>query len=220
MITNDPGTPGDAKWEINLAATGGHAGAGWEVTAPNLDINRGVGEHVQLSVQGGWAHARDDDGAWRSGWSDLEFGLRWRFLDDEKAGIAMAVQPVWSKGWSASARRRGLASEHPDFFLPVQASHDFGDFAAGVEIGRHFVSVDPDAWQGGAYLAHACWSRASCIAEVNLSQTDGERVVPTINVGTRAPLGDTCNLLASLGSELRGENRQKVIFYLGVQFVP
>ena len=88
LITNDPDTPGAGAWEINVAATGAHTGGVWDIDAPDLDINRGVGDRVQLSLHLPWSH-RDTGGAWMSGIGAAEFGVRWRFLDQARDGMPM-----------------------------------------------------------------------------------------------------------------------------------
>ena len=53
MITDDPGTPGNRKWEINLAVTFEHRPNETSYDSPGIDLNYGVGEHIQLTLQGG-----------------------------------------------------------------------------------------------------------------------------------------------------------------------
>jgi len=53
MITDDPGTPGNGKWENNLAITFSHVPNEWSIDAPAIDLNYGWGDHVQLTLQGG-----------------------------------------------------------------------------------------------------------------------------------------------------------------------
>ena len=50
LITNDPDTPGDGNWEINLAVAGAHSDLGWDLAAPDLDVNYGLGDRIQLSM--------------------------------------------------------------------------------------------------------------------------------------------------------------------------
>ena len=219
MITNDPDTPGPGTWEINTAATGGRTHDAWAVAAPDVDVNLGVGEHVQLSAHGAWEHARNDSGRWQSGWGDVEFAARWRFLDDDTDGVAMAIQPMWIKGWSSSARRRGLASEHAEYALPLQVAHDFGGMSGGVEVVRRFVSSEPDAWQLGAFVEHDCFAASECLGEIVSERTDGERTRTTLNIGGRTPLTPALKLLASIGGDVSGPDRQQLVFYLGVQYV-
>ena len=49
MATDDPGTPGDGKWEINLGVIGTHQRDGWLVDVPDADINYGLGDHIIVS---------------------------------------------------------------------------------------------------------------------------------------------------------------------------
>ncbi len=55
MITDDPGTPGNGKWEINLAVMFEHRPNETSYDAPAIDLNYGIGEHIQLTLQGGTA---------------------------------------------------------------------------------------------------------------------------------------------------------------------
>jgi hypothetical protein len=219
MITNDPGTPGPGAWEVNLAATGAHGRDGWDADAPDIDINYGVGERVQLSVHSSLAHARAAGGAVDSGWGDLELGLRWRFLDQAAAGVDAAIQPLWVRGWSGAARRKGLASAHPEFVLPLQVARDFGTVAAGLELARHFAIGEDDAWQFGVFAARDCVRGATCLLEVNASRADGGRTATIVNAGWRRPLAGGPTLMGSLGWGTAAEGGHGVVAYLGLQFV-
>lgn len=217
MITNDPDTPGPGIWEINLAATGAFAGGDLALDAPDLDLNRGVGDRIQLSLHTALAHAMEG-GRWSTGAGDIELGVRYRFLDAETSGISVAVQPLYVNGWSASARRRGLASAHPEWVLPVQLARPFGSFDSGFEISRHFVSDEADAWQAGAFLAHHC-RIGECLVEVNSTREDGKAPTTALNVGARHALREDLTLMGSLGSEVAGPDRAPLLFYVGLQYL-
>jgi hypothetical protein len=45
MITDDPGTPGNRKWEINLAVALEHRLGETSLDLPAIDLNYGVGEN-------------------------------------------------------------------------------------------------------------------------------------------------------------------------------
>ena len=51
MITDDPGTPGSGKWENNFAIIFEHRPNETSIDVPEIDLNYGVGEHVQLTLQ-------------------------------------------------------------------------------------------------------------------------------------------------------------------------
>src|ERR1035437_6965705 len=50
FITDDPGTPGNRQWEINLGFMGNHNPAHASYQLPNIDINYGWGDRIQLMV--------------------------------------------------------------------------------------------------------------------------------------------------------------------------
>ena len=106
LITNDPDTPGNGNWEINLAVAGAHSHTGWDVAAPDLDVNYGLGDRIQLSVHMPWNHQRLDHEQWQSGAGPVELAVRWRFVDEEQAGFSMAIQPHWVASWSDAAIHR------------------------------------------------------------------------------------------------------------------
>ena len=219
LVTNDPDTPGAGHWEINLAATGTHVDNGWEVSAPDLDINYGVGERIQLSMHLGTAWEQSDDGPWATGAGPVELAFRYRFLDEDTSGISLAVQPHWEKSWSTRAIAKGLAPAHAAFGLPLQAARHFGKSIAGAELMRTFVSSEPDEWQLGVF-----WSRElkapgrQLLAEAVAARTDGEATQTLLNLGARQELGKHLVLLGSLGRELDTPGHGTV-FYFGVQFL-
>jgi hypothetical protein len=81
MITDDPGTPRNGQWEINLAWTGERGAEGTTQDAPLLDMNYGVGERIQLKYEVPWLAVRTSDAASRTGLGDSLAGVKWRFYD-------------------------------------------------------------------------------------------------------------------------------------------
>lgn len=218
MITNDTGTPGDGHWEINIAATGDHTGRSWNVIAPDADINYGLGERIQLTVHPGWAHRSARGEAFASGIAGTEFAVRWRFLDQEKAGVDMAIQPHWILPGPPAARRKDLAPATQEIVLPLQIVRSFGKDTLGIEVARHLVEKDTDAWQAGMFWARPCPHDWQCIAEVNATRTDHGRTATILNVGTRHPITRHVLFMASLGRQVSGDRpRSSPVFYLGVQ---
>ena len=51
FLTNDPGTPGDGHWEINVAAAQTLERGIDSYQLPQFDFNYGVGERVQLTYE-------------------------------------------------------------------------------------------------------------------------------------------------------------------------
>ena len=59
MVTDDPETPGDGNWEINIAAIRNHTHGETEVELPVADVNYGLGEHVQLKLEAPLNHVHE-----------------------------------------------------------------------------------------------------------------------------------------------------------------
>src|ERR1044071_8959522 len=51
MITDDPGTPGNGKWENNFAIIFEHRPSETPIDLPVIDLNYGVRDHIQLTLQ-------------------------------------------------------------------------------------------------------------------------------------------------------------------------
>ncbi|WP_103074185.1 hypothetical protein [Solilutibacter silvestris] len=218
MITNDTGTPGAGHWEINLAATGDRTGHAWNVSAPDADINYGLGERIQLSIHLGWEHRSEQRMPMASGLGPVELAARWRFLDEDKAGVAMAVQPHWVLPGPPAAQHKDLSPATQEFVLPLQIVKTFGKSTMGVELARHFVEKDSDAWQAGLFWARPCPLQWQCLAEINTTRTDHASTQTIANLGVRHPINEHLLFMASLGRQVSGDRpRSSPVFYLGVQ---
>jgi hypothetical protein len=81
MITDDPGTPGNGKFEINVAVAFNRLPQeiSWDV--PALDINYGVGENIQLTLQTAPVIQKPRGHGAIGGLGGTEAALKWRFLD-------------------------------------------------------------------------------------------------------------------------------------------
>lgn len=220
LITNDPGTPGDGHWEINLAAAGIRTTHQWDLAAPDIDINYGWGERVQLSLHVPWNHRKDSAPRWASAPGPVELAIRWRFWDEDRHPWALAIQPHWVSAGLPDAVRKDLAPNYPEFVLPLQAARSFGKSILGVEVARHFAAREPDAWQVGLFLANACGQAWQCLAEVNSTRSRGAAAETIVNVGARRALSEHVVLMGSLGTQVSGVSpRSSFVFYLGVQLL-
>jgi hypothetical protein len=218
MVTDDPETPGDGHWEINLATTGAHTPGRWEVAALDADVNYGLGAHIQLKADVPWLFVKEEPEGWKSGLGAGDFGVKWRFLDREDSGIAMSTYPQLTHNLVRSSAHRGIASSNQEFFLPVEAATEAGGFALDAEIGRNFVEHAPDQWIAGVVVAHECAPDIECMAEVHetVSPADHQTL---LNLGLHWKLTDDLVLLASSGRDFGppSDDHRKLLFYLGIQ---
>lgn len=220
LVTDDPDTPGSGNWEINAAIIAAKHQQHWDLAAPDLDINYGWGEHVQLKVDLNWATADSEQGRRNSGFGATDIGVKWRFVDQEKSGFAMSVYPQLLTNFSPSSAARGLTSNNREFLLPVEMATEFGEFKFDAEAGRNFIQRMPDAWVAGVIVAHACGPNLECGFELHGVLTERE-LEPLVNFGVHWQFAKHVILLAAAGREFRSsaENPQGLLFYLGFQLL-
>jgi hypothetical protein len=138
FLTNDPGTPGDAHWEINVAAaqTLTHGIDSYQL--PQFDFNYGIGERVQLTYEVPYVIDTMPGEPHHSGWSNAYPGVKWRFLDQGEDGWQLSTFPQVETGAAVLAQQRGIASAGPRFLLPFEAARKFGAIDLDAEAGYYF----------------------------------------------------------------------------------
>jgi hypothetical protein len=222
MVTDDPETPGNGKWEINLGALGTHTRTRKEINFPDADINYGLGDRIQLKMDVPWTFVKETGESWKSGLGTSSIGLKWRFIDGGEDGFSVSTYPQYVSAWSASSKDRGVASREREFFLPVELARKVGEWTFDGEAGRNFVRGGDSEWIVGGIVAHKCGGEAGeCLLEVRdrFASHDTQTLV---NLGLRWKLSEHSTLLASAGREFgpHTDERQDFVFYLGVQLVP
>ncbi|HEY6823458.1 MAG TPA: hypothetical protein VI195_03390 [Steroidobacteraceae bacterium] len=137
FLTNDPGTPGNGNWEINIAAqqTTQHGLSVWQL--PQLDINYGVGERIQLTAEIPYVVLNSTGQPRASGWGNANPGVKWRFFVQGESGWQISTFPTYQTGGSADAQRKGIAVEGPRIFLPLAVARKVGRLSLNLEVGTY-----------------------------------------------------------------------------------
>src|SRR5215207_1665483 len=91
LVTDDPGTPGNRHWEVNLAGTVEHTAETSLYEVPLADVNYGLGERIQLKLELPLL-VESSNGA-RTGFGNPVMGVKWRFLEDSSSGLAISTYP-------------------------------------------------------------------------------------------------------------------------------
>src|SRR3954451_20812659 len=122
MITDDPGTPGNRKWENNFAITFEHRPdeTGYEIAA--IDLNYGVGEHIQLTLQTAPVLLKRSGHGLIGGIGGTEAWVKWRFVDGVTSGFGILKFPSVIFNVAQSSVRRGLAEDGTRFQIPFQSA--------------------------------------------------------------------------------------------------
>ena len=220
LVTDDPGTPGARNWEVNVAFTMDRTSSAALYGTPLVDANYGWGERVQLKLEIPWVFLSEDGSGTRSGLGNPLLGVKWRFLDEETAGVAVSTYPQFGFNLLPSSANRGLADEDAHFLLPISAAKTVGPLELNVEVGRVFQSGGDGTWVWGVALGHV-FGTVEALAEIYGTRGDdaaARQVV--VNLGGRIPLSPGSVILASGGWSLSdGNGPQHAFLYLGLQLV-
>jgi hypothetical protein len=222
MITDDPGTPGPGKFEINLAIAFERRPSEVAFDAPAIDINYGVGENIQLTLQTAPVILKRRDQGPIGGLGRTEAALKWRFLDEEKAGVDVSMFPRVIFNIVQSSISRGLSEDGTRVQLPFQVAKKFGKVALDFEWGPRASTVGRSEWLYGIVGGVELTKSTMVMAELHgTSRMSFDRDVLAVNVGIRQKLTDHAILIASLGHEVRvpEEEELALIGYCGVQLL-
>lgn len=222
FLTNDPGTPGNGNWEINIAAmqTTVPGVSSWQI--PQLDINYGVGDRVQLTWEAPYVLQSSAGQRQVSGWGNANPGVKWRFFDQGEDGWQISTFPMWQTSGSPAARENGIASEGPRLFLPLEVARKVGSLMINLEAGTYIPVHGDHEHIIGLVVGHPVTARLELDAE--LYDDHVRSAAPdqtTLDIGGRYKLHRAFYLLFMAGRSLRDNSPGQVEFmgYLGIQIL-
>lgn len=221
MITDDPGTPGARKWENNIAIAFEHRRGETTYDLPAIDLNYGVGEHIQLTLQTAPVLLRREDHGPIGGLGGTEAAIKWRFLDEDTTGFAMSMFPRMIFNVAQSSARRGLSEDGTRFQIPFQASKAFGPWHIDGEFGPLASSVGRSEFLYGAVAGYDLAQPTMLMAELHgTSRMNFSREVLTLNFGVRHAFDEHRILILSMGHEIHSPHEPLAFLgYFGIQLV-
>ena len=221
MITDDPGTPGNGQWENNLAIAFEHRPNETAIDVPAIDLNYGVGEHIQLTLQTAPVLVKRSGQGLIGGLGGTEAALKWRFLDETTSGFDMSMFPRVIFNIEQSSVRRGLAEDGTRFQIPFQIAKTFGRWRVDAELGPRASTVGQSEWLYGIVCGFDLAKPTMLMAELHdESRMNFSRDVLTLNVGLRHEFTENYILILSMGHELRSPDQPTALIgYFGMQFV-
>jgi hypothetical protein len=220
MITDDPGTPGSGKWENNFAIIFEHRSSETPIDAPEIDLNYGVGDRIQLTLQTAPVLLKRSGHGLIGGIGGSEAAVKWRFLDEAKNGCDVSMFPRVIFNVTQSSVRRGLAEEGTRFQIPFQAAKAFGRLHLDAEFGPRVSTVGRGEWLSGIVCGFDIAKPTMLMAELHdESRMDFSRDVLKLNFGLRHEFTENYILIVSMGHELRSPEPTALIGYFGMQLV-
>jgi len=220
LITDDPGTPGNRHWEINVAFTDSAYSYGHVYELPHLDLNYGYGDNVQLKLEGPLT-IFDGPGASFTTLGYTNWGVKWRFVEEKGPRPAVSTYPQILFVGNTGLARIGVVDPGTDFFLPVEATKSFGALQLDVEAGvlfRQFVGAQLSTGICGEY---DLGKRFALLGEIHdLTSTSYVQDELVWNLGFRLDFTEHESLLFSAGRGFGPAtvDEPSLLMYAGVQF--
>lgn len=221
MITDDPGTPGNGKWENNFAVTFEHRSGETLYEVPQIDLNYGLGDHLQLNLQIAPTVLEKDGQGAIGGLGGTQAAVKWRFLDEDNGGVDMSMYPRIIFNITESSARRGLSEDGTRFQIPFQAAKSFWRFHADAEFGPLVSTVGRSEWLYGVVGGFDLTKTTGLMAELHgTGRSNFTEQTVTLNFGMRHELDKAHILIVSLGHEVHTPNESlALVGYLGMQFL-
>ncbi len=241
FITDDPGTPGNHHWEINFGWIASHNPGNAYYETPDIDMNYGWGDRIQLKYELPMAVATDPNNTTRAGLGESLLGIKWRPYEyhtkgepksDENMLFSLGTYPQASINNPTSAVRRGIVETGPQYYLPIEATAKLGPINFNGEVGHWFGNRHvPSRWGRGLIAGHEFNDRLELYAElydlqdINPIGTAPKQRSLTADFGGRQTLdhGGHIRLLFMGGRAIQAVTRQNSepnwIAYLGFQFL-
>src|ERR1700722_1665715 len=220
--TNDPGTPGPFNWEINIGYMPFLYSDQSVSHTPDVDINFGVGERIQLTYENAWLRVKNPSAPTAYGLGQSNPGVKWRFYDAGESGLSVSVFPQFFLNNPNDAVHRGITPASESFLLPVEFTRKFGPVDVDYEIGYQFVHKGRDGWLTGLVVGHDFTSKLEGDVEFyNQGPFRLSENQPTIDFGARYKIRPSVILLLMTGRSLETtrSNQSYFLGYFGVQFL-
>ena len=220
--TNDPGTPGNRNWEINLGYMPFLYGNQSVAHIPDVDINFGVGDRIQLTYESAWLRVQSPSSAAKYGMEQSNPGVKWRFHDTGESGLNISVFPQFFLNNPNDAVRRGIAPASQSFLLPIEFSKKIGPVDVNYEMGYEFVHKGPNGGLLGLVVGRDVTRKLEMDMELYYQGTfHPSENQPTIDFGGRYKLHRPVILLFMAGRSLESTRSNQAYFlgYFGLQFL-
>jgi hypothetical protein len=220
--TNDPGTPGPHNWEINVGYMPFFYSNQTVSHVPDLDINFGIGDRIQLTYENAWLRVQNPGSATKFGLGQSNPGVKWRFYDAGESGLSISVFPQFFLNNPNDSVRRGITPPTDTFLLPVEFAREFGPIGVNLEVGYQFVHNGPDGFLAGLVLGHEFTPKLEMGAEFySQGAFHPSAYQPTIGLGARYKIHSPVIVLLMAGRSLEPSSPTQSYFvgYFGLQFL-
>jgi hypothetical protein len=220
MRTDDPGTPGNGNFEINIALSSERAASERFFEAPVLDINYGAGDCVQLNYQVAYEVRGTDHQTMQSGLGNSSAAVKWRFYESKARALQVSTYPRLDFNNPTASVRRGITDRGVRFLLPVELTKKIGPVDVNAEGGYALKQFGSNEYIAGVVVGRDVNRKLEVMGEwYSTGTVDGAERDMSIGAGTRYRLGEHLLLIvmAARGAGRSGIDQPHFIGYGGIQ---
>jgi hypothetical protein len=220
--TNDPGTPGSRNWEINLGYMPFLYNGASTTHTPDVDINYGVGDRIQLTYENAWLRVKTGADAAKDGVGQDQLGVKWRFYDDKDTGLGISLFPQLSVNNPNQSVQRGITPPGASLILPFEFSKHLGPVDVNWEVGYNEVHLGPHGWLAGFVVGHDISKKLELDAEFyGYGTFHDSNNQQTLDAGARYKIRPPFILLLMAGRSVAPAFKSQPFFvgYFGMQFL-
>jgi len=212
MITDDPGTPDQGGWEINLSAATVIKKNEKKYEVPLMDINYGLTDRIQLKFETPYVISKIDGAPSDRNFSGFKCCIKYRFLDGDS--LTASVYP------QIEVPREGEESQ--EYTIPVQVEKSFKTFVLGSSIGYTNKEHEEDICFGSILVGRAVSETTDIMAEIAFEGISGDfpEMEGLVNVGLSHALCEHAKFVASTGTSLFApdtNDRTRLIAFVGLK---
>jgi len=207
MLSNDPFVPDLYEFEIIVAVEGEHKDAIVR-RIPIVDINYGIIENVQLTLESAYVHSEE-----QSDFDSFEVAIKWLFYENDF--FAIAFNPKYISYPVDSIFNEGEAYE---ITLPMNFTlNDSLDLVADITFVHPFEGEHH--YEFGTYIKYKS-DKHSYFVEIFMEEAEHQEDFFMLGgVGYMYQFHENVAFMISFGKEITNSEQRATVGYSGLQFV-
>jgi hypothetical protein len=225
LMTDDSGVPGANKWENNIGFVFEGNSEENVFEGPIIDLNYGVGDHIQLKYEMGWIAETGEHFA--NKFDAILLGVKYNFSNGKEKEYEFSVYPQAAFSFNNES---GKNIEY-GFILPVMLSKEFDELSANAQLGFEMLGEERNGFYGLSFgkelseslelLAelHGVFARADEAEEHEFFFN----LETFVNIGANIKLTESILINAAVGRKLNTaitpEHGGEYFAYAGLQFL-
>ena len=214
LVTDDTGTPGHNKWEINLAYTTKNT-LRERATGFILDANYGLGERTQINLVIPHTSIDHDVEGKNSGLGDIQFATKHRFIDETNWFTSISATPT-------VFMPTGCEHTTLDFFLPLEFERHIKSLYIGSQIGYfiHQEKATNNELFYGFFGEYPIYKKVDVVGEIFGFVTEHTAANPPLfNAGFRYRFSKLFSVMGSAGRSFssRSDGEPHFLGYIGIR---